>query len=225
MKIFIDLSFSAWNRNSVMIETKKKGRTRSHWWQTKGKKVTRSRRWSARVYEADRRWVLDEISPLVGDESSWWFAPRMLACTMTGSSMLERRREGPDEAASSPPPNPLSPPHRVAPSTFAVRVRFELACQSALASNFLHAIARYWNCLVGDLSPSVIYFLNRAYLPTSTCPADWLPDWLAAWLTDCSTDSRIHVCVPRGTHTSTNKYVYSRFCITQNFPTFSIDPR
>lgn len=58
-----------------------------------------------------------------------------------------------------------------------------------MASNFLHAIARYWNCLVGDLSPSVIYFLNRACLPTSTCPADWPPDWLAAWLTDCRTHS------------------------------------
>lgn len=50
--------------------------------------------------------------------------------------------------------------------SFSVRVRSEsFACQSTLASNFLHAIARYWNCLVGDLSPSVIYFLNRSYLP------------------------------------------------------------
>jgi hypothetical protein len=45
------------------------------------------------------------------------------------------------------------------------------ACHSTLASNFLHAIARYWNCLVGDLSPSVIYFLNRSYLPAClACP-------------------------------------------------------
>lgn len=98
------------------------------------------------------------------------FGRMMLACTMTS----ERR--------GIPPPLP-----------FNLRVRLEFACQSPLPSNFLHAIARYWNCLVGDLSPSVIYFLNRAclpaylptYLPTSTCPADWLADWLAARLTDC----------------------------------------
>lgn len=104
---------------------------------------------------------------------------------------VDRRRRGEKRSIPHTPHPP--PPSFPTPSTFAVR--FEFACQSPLPSNFLHAIARYWNCLVGDLSPSVIYFLNRAclptclptYLPTSTftCPADWLADWLAAWLTDC----------------------------------------
>lgn len=77
----------------------------------------------------------------------------MLACTMTSG------RRG------IPPPLP-----------FNLRVRLEFACQSPLPSNFLHAIARYWNCLVGDLSPSVIYFLNRACLPA--CLPAYLPTYL-----------------------------------------------
>lgn len=105
-----------------------------------------------------------------------------LACTrMTSIGGGEERR-----GAFHPPP----PPRALSPSTFAVR--FEFACQSPLPSNFLHAIARYWNCLVGDLSPSVIYFLNRACLPASlpTCLPTYLPlplparltGWLTGWL-------------------------------------------
>lgn len=67
----------------------------------------------------------------------------------------KRRREEEEAAAVATPP--------CHPSEFAFAPSF--ACHSTLASNFLHAIARYWNCLVGDLSPSVIYFLNRSYLP------------------------------------------------------------
>lgn len=55
------------------------------------------------------------------------------------------------------------------PSTFAFAPSF--ACHSTLASNFLHAIVRYWNCLVGDLSPSAIYFLNRSCLACLACLA------------------------------------------------------
>lgn len=89
----------------------------------------------------------------IPEESHGSFAVDRLACMVTGSSRSEgRRREG--GRCYSPPCHPLA---------FAFAPSF--ACQSTLASNFLHAIARYWNCLVGDLSPSVIYFLNRSYLP------------------------------------------------------------
>lgn len=119
----------------------------------------------------------------------------MLACTMTSE-----RRGIP----------PLLP--------FNLRVRLEFACQSPLPSNFLHAIARYWNCLVGDLSPSVIYFLNRACLP-ACLPAYlptylYLPGWLAGWLAGCPVDGlpaspTHHVTAPRYPHTCTRAYVHA----------------
>jgi len=88
---------------------------------------------------------------------------RMDRSWSTGSHAWWRDRRGPkeDEEEKAVAANVTSPPCH--PSAFAFAPSF--ACQSTLASNFLHAIARYWNCLVGDLSPSVIYFLNRSYLP------------------------------------------------------------
>jgi len=93
-------------------------------------------------------------------------------------------------------------------SAFAFAPSF--ACHSTLASNFLHAIARYWNCLVGDLSPSVIYFLNRSYLPAClACP------FVRNFVRPIRVCTRVRAhAAPRNFPTSRDRFAISRLGIS-----------